>query len=107
MGSQNEPSLTIEISQDAEGIEAGSTPSLICRLSEPGQILWLSPGRTLTVVKESKKIGRLDLKQARRQDTGNYTCKAKTDSGKSLDKTVHIRVIGKKIYPLKNIHFNK
>ena len=95
-GSQSEPWLEIEVSQDAEGIEAGSHPSLICRMSEPGQLVWLSPGRNLTIVRELKQIVRLDLKPARRSDTGNYTCRAKTDSGKSLEKTIQIRVIGEK-----------
>lgn len=91
---EKEPTMHVEVSQDAEGIEAGSTPSLTCQFSEPGHIVWLSPGRNLTFVKESKEKVRLDLKPARRQDTGNYTCRAQTESGKLVDKTIGIRVIG-------------
>lgn len=90
---EKEPTMHVEVSQDAEGIEAGSTPSLTCQFSEPGHIVWLSPGRNLTFVKESKEKVRLDLKPARRQDTGNYTCRAQTESGKLVDKTIGIRVI--------------
>lgn len=88
-------SLEITSSQDIDGIEAGSTPSLICRLSEPGTIFWIAKGKNLTTIRESEFRGRLDIKQASRNDSGDYTCMASTNSGESLDKTIRIRVIGK------------
>lgn len=95
---RNENAATLEItaSQDLEGIEAGSTPSLICRLNAPGQIWWASNGKNLTTIKDFESGGRLDIKQASRNDTGDYKCMAQTVGGELLEKDVHIRVIGKR-----------
>lgn len=87
--------LEITASQDLEGIEAGSTPSLICKLNVPGQIWWTSNGKNLTTIKDFDSGGRLDIKQASRNDTGDYKCMAQTADGELLKKDVHIRVIGK------------
>lgn len=87
--------LEITASQDLEGIEAGSTPSLICKLNVPGQIWWTSNGKNLTTIKDYDSGGRLDIKQASRNDTGDYTCMAQTADEELLKKDVHIRVIGK------------
>lgn len=87
--------LEITASQDLEGIEAGSTPSLICKLNVPGQVSWTSNGKNLTTIKDFESGGRLDIKQASRNDTGDYKCVAQTAEGELLEKDVHIRVIGK------------
>ena len=86
--------LDIEVSQKLDGIEAGSTPSLICKISEHSHIQWRSKGRNLTTFKDSENRGRIDLKNASRSDTGNYTCVANTSGGEYLEKTVFVRVIG-------------
>lgn len=86
-------SLEIESSQKIDGIEAGSTPSLTCKLSEPGQIWWKTKDKNLTTVRESDYRARLDLKKISRSDRGNYTCIAQTNGGKQLEKTISIRVI--------------
>ncbi|XP_012216219.1 tyrosine-protein phosphatase 69D isoform X2 [Linepithema humile] len=86
-------SLEIRSSQDMEGIEAGSTPSLVCKLNVPGQVWWSTGDRNLTTVKDFEYIGRLDIKKASRNDTGEYKCSALTADGESLEKTIHIRVI--------------
>ncbi|XP_026827836.1 tyrosine-protein phosphatase 69D isoform X1 [Ooceraea biroi] len=85
--------LDIRSSQDIGGIEAGSTPSLVCKLSVPGQIWWSTGGRNLTTIKDFEFMGRLDIKKASRNDTGDYKCSAKTASGELLEKNIHIRVI--------------
>lgn len=90
---ENPAILEITASQDLEGIEAGSTPSLICKLSVPGQIWWTSNGKNLTTIKDFDSGGRLDIKQANRNDTGDYKCIAQTVEGEILEKDVHIRVI--------------
>lgn len=87
-------SLEIKSSQDMEGIEAGSTPSLICRLNVPGQVWWSTGGRNLTTIKDFESGGRLDIKKASRNDTGDYKCVAQTAEGEMLEKDIHIRVIG-------------
>lgn len=92
---ENPAILEITASQDLEGIEAGSTPSLICKLSVPGQIWWTSNGKNLTTIKDFDSGGRLDIKQANRNDTGDYKCIAQTVEGEILEKDIHIRVIGK------------
>lgn len=93
--SQLSINLEIESSQKIDGIEAGSTPSLTCKLSEPGQIWWETKNKNLTTIRESDHKVRLDLKKISRNDNGNYSCIAKTNSGKHLDKTISIHVIGK------------
>jgi len=89
-------SLDIRSSQNMEGIEAGSTPSLMCKLNVPGQVWWSTGDRNLTTVKVDFELttGRLDIKKASRNDTGEYKCSALTADGESLEKTIHIRVIG-------------
>lgn len=87
--------LEIEVSQKIDGIEAGSTPNLLCRLSEPGQIWWQFKEKNVTTIKESEYRGRLDLMHSSRNDTGNYTCKALTNGGELLEKIIPIRIIGK------------
>lgn len=80
---------------------AETTPSLICKLSEPGLITWYSEGRNLTTIRDSDYStpkGRIDLRKAKRSDTGNYTCTAKTNGGDVLEKTVFVRIIGKICY---------
>lgn len=91
-------SLEIKSSQDVEGIEAGSTPSLICRLNVPGQVWWSTGGRNLTTIKDFESGERLDIKKASRNDTGDYKCEALTAEGETLEKNIHIRVIGTKSY---------
>lgn len=86
-------SLEILSSQDVEGIEAGSTPSLLCKLNVPGHVWWSTEGRNLTT-KELENSRRLDIKKASRNDTGDYKCSAQTIDGESLEKNIHIRVIG-------------
>lgn len=93
-------SLDIRSSQDMEGIEAGSTPSLVCKLNMPGQVWWSTGDRNLTTVKDFEHIGRLDIKKASRNDTGEYKCSALTADGESLEKTIHIRVIGMTNLPI-------
>lgn len=90
-------SLKIRSSQDMEGIEAGSTPSLICTLNVPGQVWWSTDGRNLTTIKDFEFGGRLDIKKASRNDTGDYKCMAQTTEGELLEKNIHIRVIGTKL----------
>lgn len=87
-------SLEIQSSQDIEGIEAGSTPSLLCKLNVPGHVWWSTDGRNLTTIKDLEYAGRLDIKKASRNDTGDYKCSAQTIDGESLEKNIHIRVIG-------------
>lgn len=88
-------SLEIRSSQDIEGIEAGSTPSLVCKLNVPGQVWWSTGGRNLTTIKDLEIYsGRFDIKKASRNDTGDYKCSAQTADGESLEKNIHIRVIG-------------
>ncbi|XP_044012009.1 tyrosine-protein phosphatase 69D isoform X2 [Aphidius gifuensis] len=91
--SQLPASLEIESSQKIDGIEAGSTPSLTCKLSEPGQIWWKTKDKNLTTIRESDYRVRLDLKKISRNDKGNYSCIAKTNGGKYLEKTISIHVI--------------
>ncbi|XP_020284869.1 tyrosine-protein phosphatase 69D [Pseudomyrmex gracilis] len=93
--SKVEPTASLEIqsSQDIEGIEAGSTPSLLCKLDVPGQVWWSTGGRNLTTIKDFEYGGRLDIKKASRNDTGDYKCSAQTADGESLEKNIHIRVI--------------
>ncbi|XP_050461822.1 tyrosine-protein phosphatase 69D [Cataglyphis hispanica] len=87
-------SLEIRSSQDIEGIEAGSTPSLVCKLNVPGQVWWSTGGRNLTTIKDLEIYsGRFDIKKASRNDTGDYKCSAQTADGESLEKNIHIRVI--------------
>ncbi|KMQ95329.1 tyrosine-protein phosphatase 69d-like protein [Lasius niger] len=76
-----------------EGIEAGSTPSLLCKLNVPGQVWWSTDGRNLTTIKDLEYAGRFDIKKASRNDTGDYKCSAQTVDGESLEKNIHIRVI--------------
>ncbi|KAG7207852.1 hypothetical protein KM043_009453 [Ampulex compressa] len=92
---KNERTNTLEItaSQNVEGIEAGSTPSVICKLNVPGHIWWSLNGRNLTTIKDYELGGRLDIKKASRNDTGDYKCMALTMDGELLEKDVHIRVI--------------
>ncbi|XP_076237870.1 protein tyrosine phosphatase 69D [Calliopsis andreniformis] len=90
---ENPTPLEITASQDLEGIEAGSTPSLICKLNVPGQIWWTRDGKNLTTITDFDLGGRLDIKQASRNDTGDYKCVAQTMEGEVLEKDVHIRVI--------------
>lgn len=78
-----------------DGIEAGSTPSFICKLSEPSHIWWTFSDKNVTTINESDYRARFDLKIASRKDSGNYTCKAKTYGGEFLEKTISIRVVGK------------
>ncbi|KAK0183353.1 hypothetical protein PV327_001403 [Microctonus hyperodae] len=85
--------LEIESSQEVDGIEAGSTPSFTCKLSEPGRIWWIAKGQNLTSVNESEYRERLDLTKASRDHMGNYTCKARTNGGEYLEKMITIRVI--------------
>lgn len=92
--SKNEVTIDIAVSQDPNGIEAGSTPLLECRTSESSHIWWAHGGRNLTTIKESEQYGRADIKFAKRNDTGNYTCYAQTISGKVLEKTIHVEIIG-------------
>lgn len=87
--------LEIESSQEIDGIEAGSTPSFTCKLSEPGRIWWITKGQNLTSVNESEYRERLDLTKASRDHMGNYTCKARTNGGEYLEKMITIRVIGR------------
>ncbi|XP_034937017.1 tyrosine-protein phosphatase 69D isoform X2 [Chelonus insularis] len=103
------PRATLEIdsSQQIDEIEAGSTPSFICRLSEPGQILWTRNDKNVTTVVESEYKVRLDLKQVSRDDMGNYTCKAKTNGGEYLEKKINIRVIEPgRVEPTKDVWAN-
>ncbi|XP_057340259.1 tyrosine-protein phosphatase 69D-like isoform X1 [Microplitis mediator] len=92
---QNVPfaSIEIEASQQLDGIEAGSTPSFICKLSEPSHIWWTFSDKNVTTINESDYRARFDLKIASRKDSGNYTCKAKTYGGELLEKTISIRVV--------------
>ncbi|XP_058804465.1 tyrosine-protein phosphatase 69D isoform X2 [Phymastichus coffea] len=88
-----EAALEIGVSQDAKGVEAGSTPHLSCRILEPASHVWWSvEGKNLTSVKENEFVERLDIKKATRQDSGNYTCNA-IISNVHVKKIVHIRVI--------------
>lgn len=86
--------MDIQSSQDINGIEAGSTPSLLCKLDVPGQVWWSSGGRNLTTIKDFEYGGRLDIKKASRNDTGDYKCSAQTADGELLEKDIHIEVIG-------------
>ncbi|KYN14909.1 Tyrosine-protein phosphatase 69D, partial [Trachymyrmex cornetzi] len=86
-------SLEIRSSQDTEGIEAGSTPTLLCKLNVPGQVWWSIDGRNLSTINEFDYIGRFDIKKASRNDTGDYKCCAQTVDGEFLEKNIHIRVI--------------
>ncbi|KYN41587.1 Tyrosine-protein phosphatase 69D [Trachymyrmex septentrionalis] len=86
-------SLEIRSSQDTEGIEAGSTPTLLCKLNVPGQVWWSTDGRNLSTINEFEYIGRFDIKKASRNDTGDYKCSAQTVDGEFLEKNIHIRVI--------------
>ncbi|KAJ8667803.1 hypothetical protein QAD02_009466 [Eretmocerus hayati] len=92
--SESEEHLEIDVSQDSKGVEAGSTPNLVCRsILKPATVLWWSSnGKNFTSVKEPGFRERFDLKKATRKDSGNYTCNA-IISGKHITKTVHIRVI--------------
>ncbi|XP_024944758.1 tyrosine-protein phosphatase 69D isoform X2 [Cephus cinctus] len=90
---QKEVSLEISSSQDSQGIEAGSTPSLTCKLSEPGRVWWTANGKNLTTIKDSDLGGRLDIRKASRNDTGEYICMAQTAKGLYLQKSINIRVI--------------
>ncbi|XP_043676393.1 tyrosine-protein phosphatase 69D-like [Vespula pensylvanica] len=92
---KNEKIATLEIttSQDINGIEAGSTPSLTCKLSVPGQVWWTTKGNNLTTIKDFEHAGRFDIKKASRNDTGDYKCMARTTEGELLEKEIHIRVI--------------
>ncbi|XP_014226420.1 tyrosine-protein phosphatase 69D [Trichogramma pretiosum] len=85
--------LDIIVSQDPHGVESGSTPSLICKTIEPSPSIWWSYNdKNLTSVKDSEFMERLDIKQATRQDSGNYTCNSVLSSG-YVSKTIYIRVI--------------
>lgn len=91
---KDENLLEITVSQDHEGIEAGSTPSLICKTFAPVSSVWWSfKEKNLTSIKESDSTERFDLKKATRQDSGNYSCNA-IISNKHIKKAIHIRVIG-------------
>ncbi|XP_035721716.1 tyrosine-protein phosphatase 69D-like [Vespa mandarinia] len=92
---KNEKIATLEIttSQDIDGIEAGSTPSLTCKLNVPGQVWWTTKGNNLTTIKDFEHAGRFDIKKASRNDTGDYKCMARTIEGELLEKEIHIRVI--------------
>jgi len=92
--SERTASLDIRSSQDIEGIEAGSTPSLLCKLNVPGQVWWSTDGRNLTTIKDFEYGGRFDIKMASRNDTGDYKCSALTTDGEFLEKNIRIRVIG-------------
>ncbi|XP_015176074.1 PREDICTED: tyrosine-protein phosphatase 69D [Polistes dominula] len=85
--------LEITISQDVDGIEADSTPSLTCKLNVPGQVWWTAKGNNLTTIKDFENAGRFDIKKASRNDTGDYKCMARTTQGELLEKEIHIRVI--------------
>ncbi|XP_043501745.1 tyrosine-protein phosphatase 69D-like [Polistes fuscatus] len=91
----NEKTATLEItiSQDIDGIEADSTPSLTCKLNVPGQVWWTAKGNNLTTIKDFENAGRFDIKKASRNDTGDYKCMARTTEGELLEKEIHIRVI--------------
>ncbi|XP_014611442.1 PREDICTED: tyrosine-protein phosphatase 69D isoform X2 [Polistes canadensis] len=91
----NEKTATLEItiSQDIDGIEADSTPSLTCKLNVPGQVWWTAKGNNLTTIKDFENAGRFDIKKASRNDTGDYKCMARTIEGELLEKEIHIRVI--------------
>lgn len=91
---ENPTNIEITASQDLEGIEAGSTPSLTCKLNVPGHIWWARNGKNLTTIKDFESGGRLDIKQASRNDTGDYKCMAQTIEGEVTEKDVHIRIIG-------------
>ncbi|XP_011501448.1 PREDICTED: tyrosine-protein phosphatase 69D isoform X2 [Ceratosolen solmsi marchali] len=85
--------LEIIVSQDPKGIEAGSTPHLICKAFEPvSSIWWTYDNKNLTSVKENDYLQRFDLKKATREDSGNYTCHVHI-SNSVVKKTIHIRVI--------------
>ncbi|XP_032671027.1 tyrosine-protein phosphatase 69D isoform X2 [Odontomachus brunneus] len=86
------PLLQFKSSQNVDGIEADSTPSLECWLNVPGQVWWSTGDRNLTTV-NANSSGRLDIKKASRNDTGDYKCMAQTADGKLLEKNIHIRVI--------------
>ncbi|XP_011297066.1 tyrosine-protein phosphatase 69D isoform X2 [Fopius arisanus] len=85
--------LEIEASQKIDGIEANSTPSFTCKLSEPGQIYWVKDEKNLTTVKMSETLARFDLISASLEDRGNYTCMAVTNGHEKLQKTIDVRVI--------------
>ncbi|XP_063989399.1 tyrosine-protein phosphatase 69D [Diachasmimorpha longicaudata] len=85
--------LEIEASQKIDGIEANSTPSFTCKLSEPGQIYWIKDDKNLTTIKVSETQARFDLTLARLEDRGNYTCMAVTNGHEKLEKTIGVRVI--------------
>jgi hypothetical protein len=90
--------MEIVVSQDPRGIEAGSTPHLLCKTFEPASnIWWTYDNKNLTSVKENDFVQRFDLKKATRQDSGNYTCNVQISSN-IVKKTIRIRVIGKYFY---------
>lgn len=106
---KNENIATLEItpSQDINGIEAGSTPSLTCKLNVPGQVWWTAKGNNLTTIKDFDHAGRLDIKKVSRKDTGDYKCMARTIEGELLEKEIHIRVIEPgRITPEKDVRAN-
>ncbi|XP_012286742.1 tyrosine-protein phosphatase 69D [Orussus abietinus] len=99
--------LEIIVSQHPQGIEAGSTPSLLCRLSESGYIWWTMRGQNLTTIRESEFEGRVDLKKASRNDTGDYTCMARTITGESLETTINLRIIEPgRVLPTQDVRMN-
>ncbi|XP_066594024.1 tyrosine-protein phosphatase 69D isoform X2 [Prorops nasuta] len=96
--------LNITVSQNNDGIEAGSTPSLMCKLNIPGFVWWSRNEKNLTTINDFDNHGRLDIKKANRNDTGNYTCNAKTNNGKFLKETIQIRIIEPgKIVPVQSV----
>ena len=97
-GPNDSESIDITVSQDPQGVEAGSTPHLMCRTTEPaGHMWWSAKGKNLTSVKEPEFVERFDLKKASRQDSGNYTCNAMIKD-RHVKKTIYIRVIGECVF---------
>lgn len=87
--------ITITESQ-VGGIEAGSTPSLTCWVKLPSTISWTRDGIKLNSTTEQENKERLDIKNANRNDSGNYTCHAKSFDGDfEANKTIEIKVYGK------------
>ena len=89
--------IYIVVSQDATGIEAGSTPSLTCNAKTPSQIWWNREGVNLTTIRESDLKARLDILHAKREDSGNYTCHVKANDGSfEENRNITIKIYGEK-----------
>ncbi|XP_012253102.2 tyrosine-protein phosphatase 69D isoform X2 [Athalia rosae] len=86
--------LLITVSQNSAGIEAGSTPSLNCTIGGPGEVWWTKDDANITSLVKTELSSTMEIKMASRNDTGNYTCLAKSSLDEKIyNKTIFIRVI--------------